>query len=88
MNRTSWLGHAGMAVLLCVGRAGFSGSGTHCARYRGRGHEWIARAFELKAVLLAHLFRWRYQPDRCGSSRWIAIETQREDIEAALQIPS
>lgn len=37
------------------------------------------------AVLLAYLFKWQYQPSHRGSSWRVTIETQREDIEAALQ---
>lgn len=37
------------------------------------------------AVLLAHLFKWQYQPDHRGSSWRVTVETQREDIKAALE---
>jgi len=37
------------------------------------------------AVLLAHLLKWQYQPDRRGSSWRRTIEVQRERIELRLK---
>src|SRR5471032_3601365 len=37
------------------------------------------------AVLIAHLLKWKYQPDRRGSSWRRTIEVQRERIELRLK---
>ena len=36
------------------------------------------------AVLLAHLLKWQYQPDRRGASREKTIKAQRKEISYAL----
>lgn len=36
------------------------------------------------AVLLAHLLKWKYQPERRGASWKITIRTQRIDIDYAI----
>lgn len=37
------------------------------------------------AILLAHLLKWRYQPQRCSNSWRLTIKIQRLDVAAVLR---
>lgn len=47
---------------------------------RSERNELVSRL----SVLLAHLLKWRYQPDRRGRSWRVTIETQRDEVQEVL----
>jgi hypothetical protein len=73
------------AALLRAGKLGDADIGNIAEEIESMGRSEKRELLSRLRVLLMHLLKWRYQPDRRGKSWRLTIAQQRDDLEEHLR---